>query len=144
MFNVPNTKTDILVPTEKCFRSRINLNRNQIVFTKHRLIWNSKRTLSTTIIKHLYTNKVNCAKQKYSQTDKQSRRFAGRVSTFVISFHKSNEIHSYLLLSLTRLRIRLHSDLFLLNFELRQQWKSISFIIKRKTVTTIIFLSNWK
>ena len=38
---------------------------------------------STTIIKDLYTNKVKCAKQKYRQTDRQSRRFPGRISTFV-------------------------------------------------------------
>ena len=34
------------VHTEKCFRNLIKSNRNQIVFTIFRLIWNSKRTLS--------------------------------------------------------------------------------------------------
>ena len=36
----------VALNTEKSFRNIIKSNRNQIVFTMHRLIWNSKRTLS--------------------------------------------------------------------------------------------------
>ena len=42
--------------TEKSFRNLIKLNRNQIVFTIFRLIWNSKRTVSVFCFKSIEEN----------------------------------------------------------------------------------------
>ena len=56
---------------------------------------------STTIIKDLYTNKVNCVKQKYKQKYRQTKsEVCWPCKHICITFYKSNEIHSYLLLSL--------------------------------------------
>ena len=55
---------------------------------------------STTIIKDFYTDIVNCVKQKYKQTDRQTNAEVCCPCKHICNnkLSQSNEIHSYLLL----------------------------------------------